>query len=109
MGLTIHKIKPTEISATLWRCSPKSGHDTPPNPAGPQGFAISGDGLKGNMPCNKASISSGLTMAFGHDAVDGKGFESMVNPVINLGKFNKGSIHPPSLDFILVQLKMNHH
>jgi hypothetical protein len=36
-------------------------------------------------------------MAFGHAAVDGKGFENMVNPVINLGKFNKGSIHPRCL------------
>lgn len=25
-------------------------------------------------------------MAFGHEAVDGKGFENMINPVINLGR-----------------------
>ncbi len=48
-------------------------------------------------------------MAWGHSAVEGTGFENMVNPVINLMNIGMGCMHHQALDSMLIQLKMDHH
>ncbi len=48
-------------------------------------------------------------MAFGQGIVEGTGFENMVNPVIHFGNIGQGCMHHPTLDSMLIQLKIDHH